>query len=443
MTMLLIRNAEVEGVPGLDVRCRDGRIVELGERLTAGGERVLEAGGGALLPGLHDHHLHFFALAAALRSVRCGPPKVRDAAALEATLRGAPGDGWIRGVGYHESVAGRLDRTRLDDWIADRPVRIQHRSGKIWFLNTEGIRAAGLGPDSNGRLFRRDRWLGTRVDGDIDVDGASRRLASCGVTGFTDATPRNDPAAVADLVAAAPRQRVVAMGNESLSSGHLKIMLDEVELPGIDALRTRMANAHAAGRPVAVHCVTRTELIFTLSTLLEAGALPGDRIEHASVADAAGMDLLVRAGATVVTQPNFVVERGDRYLADVPAGDHGYLYRCQGFLDAGVPLGGGTDAPFGEADPWLAMRAAVTRSTGDGDVLGADEALSPERALALFTTPPEDPGGAPRRVGVGEAADLCVLDRAWSNARELLSRELVAATVKGGEVAHVRDVAPS
>lgn len=432
--MLLIRNAELEGVPGVDVRCRGGRIVEIGSLVAAEGERILEADGGALLPGLHDHHLHFFALAAALRSVRCGPPDVCDAAALAAALGDAPGDGWIRGVGYHESVAGRLDRGKLDALVADRPVRIQHRSGKMWFVNTAAARALGLGPNSNGRLFRRDRWLGTRVDGDVDVAGTTRLLASRGVTGFTDATPHNDPAAARDLVAAAPLQRVIAMGDESLSEGALKIMLDDFELPGIDALRTRMTRAHAAGRPVAVHCVTRTELVFALSTLLEAGTLPGDRIEHASVADAAGMELLAQAGVTVVTQPNFIVERGDRYLADVPASDHAHLYRGQGFLEAGVPLGGGSDAPFGEADPWLAMRAAVTRETHTGSVLGAREALSPERALALFTTPPEDPGGAPRRVRVGEAADLCLLDRPWSAARVALSRDLVAATMLAGKV---------
>lgn len=434
MAMLLIRNAEVDRVAGVDVRCRNGLIVEAGRITPASDEPILEAHGGALLPGLHDHHLHFFATAAALRSVRCGPPQVADAPALEAALRGAPGDSWIRGTGYHESVAGRLDRARLDALVADRPVRIQHRSGKMWFLNTTAIGVLGLPADSNGRLFRRDRWLGTRIDGDVDAAGTTHLLASRGVTGFTDATPHNDPAAVRDLVAAAPLQRVVAMGDESLSEGGLKIMLDDFDLPGIDALRTRMAGAHAAGRPVAVHCVTRTELVFALSTLLEAGSLPEDRIEHASVADAAGMELLARAGVTVVTQPNFIVERGDRYLAEVAASDHAHLYRGHGFLAAGVPLGGGTDAPFGEADPWLAMRAAVTRETHTGRVLGAGEALTPERALALFTTPPDDPGGAPRRVRVGEAADLCLLDRPWSDARVALSRDLVAATVLAGQV---------
>ena len=76
----------------------------------------------------------------------------------------------------------------------------------------------------------------------------------------------------------------------------------------------------------------------------------------------------------------------------------------------------------------------MTRRTADGRVIGPKEALSPERALALFTTPAGEPGGAPRRIAVGEAADLCLLDRGWKEARESLRHEHVAATVLGGEV---------
>ena len=97
-----------------------------------------------------------------------------------------------------------------------------------------------------------------------------------------------------------------------------------------------------------------------------------------------------------------------------------------------MPLGAGTDAPFGDPDPWRAMQAAVDRRTQTGLLLGADERLAPERALALFTSPPEAPGDAPRRIAVGARADLCLLDRPWSKAREPLSSECVAATLRDG-----------
>ena len=437
--MLLIRDAEL-GSDRVDVRCGDGRIVEIATGLAAtGSETIIEGRGGALLPGLHDHHIHLFALAAARGSVKCGPPEVVDREALAAALASAPGSDWIRGVGYHESVAGVLNRHALDSIAPERPLRIQHRSGSLWFLNSAAARLVGLDGTFDGRLFRRDTWLRDHVDTDVDLAAVSRELASYGVTGVTDATPSNDDETAREIAARGVRQRLCAMGGDALSRGNLKIILDEYALPDFDRLRARMADAHARGRPTATHCVTRAELVFALSALIDAGTVPGDRIEHASVTDDATMALVVQAGVTVVTQPNFIAERGERYLADVDAADHRHLYRCRGFLDAGVPLGGGTDAPFGGPDPWAAIRAAVTRRTADGRVIGGQEALSPERALALFTTPAGEPGGASRRVGVGETGDLCLLDCGWEEARASLRAEHVAATILGGEVIFRRE----
>ena len=69
---LLIRRAEVAGRGPVDVRIAGSRIVAIGPALDpASGEPTLDAAGAALIPGLHDHHLHLLALAAAQRSVRC------------------------------------------------------------------------------------------------------------------------------------------------------------------------------------------------------------------------------------------------------------------------------------------------------------------------------------------------------------------------------------
>ena len=432
---LRIVNAEIDGVAPLDIRCRDGRVVEVGPDLAAGDDRVLNARGGAVVPGLNDHHIHLFALAAASRSVRCGPPEVSAAAELRSALAAAPGDGWVRGVGYHESVAGILTRADVDALCKHRPVRIQHRSGKMWFLNTAAERALGIA-SRDGRLFREDQLLRERATPDADIREAveemSRRLLSYGVTGLTDATPTNDRRTADVFRDLDICQRVNLMGDDSLPVGSLKVMLDEVALPDYEALTTRIATAHERGRPTAFHCVTRTELVFALSALRDAGTIPGDRIEHASVTDPSAMALLRDTpSVTVVTQPNFIAERGDQYRADVPVSDHDHLYRCRGFLDAGIPLGGGTDAPFGEADPWAAMRAAVNRQTRRGQVIGANESLEPEQALALFTTPLSSPGGDPRRIAAGESAELCLLHRPWTDVRRTLDRADVRATVSG------------
>ncbi|MFO0689904.1 MAG: amidohydrolase family protein [Myxococcota bacterium] len=462
---MLIRDAEVAG-RRVDLRCSEGRIEALaGGIAPRAGEPVLEAGGGALLPGLHDHHLHLFALAAALRSIDCGPPKVRNAEALARALREAPSEaGWRRGTGYFESVAGPLDRDRLDRLAPGGPVRIQHRSGVAWFLNSAALTALGLDgpPDAaadarpgdgftgverdaagraTGRIFRADAWLRERLGAPTppDLRTVGLRLARVGVTGVTDATPTNDLAQVALLRAAqrsgALPQRLRVMGDASLAAlaseerlvtDARKLLLDEPALPDFDALVAEIEAAHRTGRGCAFHCVTRVELHFALAALEAAGASRADRVEHASVAPPEAIEKAKRLGVRVVTQPNFAFERGDDYLEQVDPRDQAHLYRVKSWLDAGVPLLAGTDAPYGEPDPWQAMRAATSRRTRSGRPLSPEEAIPPEAALALFSS------GA--RIAVGEPADLCLLDRPWHAARQALDAERVAATVCAGSV---------
>ncbi len=464
---MLIRDAEIEG-RRTDLRCRDGRIQEIAPRLPPGpsSEHEIDARGGALLPGLHDHHLHLLALAAALDSVVCGPPAVADRETLRARLQAArpSREGWLRGTGYHESVAGVLDRQALDALRDDVPVRIQHRSGSMWLLNSAAIRALdldrlGRGPEGverdaagapTGRLFRLDGWLRERLPSGSrpSLAAVGAELVRCGVTGVTDATPTTGPEERAWLESAQRSgdlpQHILLMGPLDLTKasrsegtrigiGARKRLLDEPALPDLAELIDWIAAAHARSRPVAFHAVTRTELLFALAALEAAGPLSGDRIEHASVAPAETLSRIRALGLTVVTQPNFVAERGDAYRREVDPLDLPSLYRLRSWLEAGVPLGGGTDAPFGGFDPWRAMRAAVDRQTLAGAVLGPDERITPEAALALFTTGSQRPGGPVRRVAVGRPADLCLLDRPWAEARQDLSRERVRATFIEGE----------
>jgi predicted amidohydrolase YtcJ len=80
------------------------------------------------------------------------------------------------------------------------------------------------------------------------------------------------------------------------------------------------------------------------------------------------------------------------------------------------------------------MQAAVDRRTGSGAVCGPDEALTPEQALALYCGDALDPGGAPRRIAAGAAADLCLLDRPWQAVRGNLSDARVRITWRDGRV---------
>jgi predicted amidohydrolase YtcJ len=341
-------------------------------------------------------------------------------------------------------------------------VRVQHRAGGAWVLNTRGLESVGVDDDPDrtgierddagkptGRLLGLDRWLRERLPPHPPPDLApvGRRLTGYGVTGVTDATPAgslDDLAPLADAVASGTlAQRVMVTGGprlaaeempDGLARGPVKLVIEDYALPSLDTVVRWMRAAHDADRPVAVHCVTRDCLALALDAWEQAGTRPGDRIEHGSVVPPALRAVVAAKGLTIVTQPGFVLERGDRYLASVDPEDLPHLYPCKALIEAGIPVGGSTDAPYGHPDPWRDIGTAIERRTASGAPLGVREAVSPERALALFLTPPEVPGGAPRRVEVGAPADLCLLDGPLSRVLEAPSADHVALTVIGGVV---------
>jgi predicted amidohydrolase YtcJ len=451
-----IPEAALADLPLTDLRLASGRIGECAPGLRpAPGEADMDAAGGTVLPGLHDHHVHLRALAAARASVAAGPPHIRTAAGLAARLRTAdtdlPPGTWLRAVGYHESVAGPLDRWVLDRLVPHRPVRVQHRTGALWMVNSaavarldlDGCELSGVERDQDGRptgrLWRMDRWLADRVPALAgDLAAVSTTAAALGITGFTDATPGMTAADLVSLAEAGVAQRLHCMAPAdagpppgTITLGPVKILLDDATLPPLDDLADRIRAAHAAGRPAAVHCVTRVQLVLTLAALDAAGRLPGDRIEHGAVIPAESLPHL--RGLTVVTQPHFVAERGEQYARDVPPEDLPDLWRLRSLADAGVAVAGGTDAPFGGEDVWHVMRAAVRRPP----LFRPREAVPPARALSLFLGEPAAPG-TQRLVAPGRPADLVLLRAEPREALHSLASDLVAATFAGGTVIYGR-----
>lgn len=431
---LVLRSVEVEGRV-VDVALDRGVISAVGPGLPAG-EDEIDGGGGALLPGLHDHHLHLFAMAAAARSVDMAGDGLAALWAADATL--PPGE-WIRAVGWHESSGWELDRRALDYAVPGRPVRVQHTSGALWVLNTPALEAVGLAGHDTGRLYGCDGLLRDRLgDGSgppaLAEVGAS--LAAVGITGVTDATPYDSMADVDALVSAGLPQRLRVMGSPALdlTGAPAKIVVADHDPPSVEALIASVRAARARRRAVAFHCASRLGLVLALAALDEAGARPGDRIEHGAVIPDDAVPALRRLGVTVVTQPAFVAERGDRYLAEVDDDDRPFLWRCGSLLAAGIPVAASTDAPLGPADPWAAMRAAVSRTTGAGQVLGEAERVSGEMALAMFLSPLEDAGGPARRVEVGAPADVCLLHGPLAEVLSELDASLVRTTLVGGAV---------
>lgn len=473
---VLVRNAEVGGHRGVDVRVAPERIEDVGPKLTRQpGEEVVEAAGGAIIPGLHDHHVHLRAAVAARRSVDTS--QVCDAAAFDRLIAAAaaavtPGR-WVRATGWDEHRAGQLDLRRLDVLTGQVPTRVQHRSGAMWVLNSAALHAVGAercGLDGierdadarpTGRLLRMDAWLADRLasigvgqDGATLAAGLAEFAGSCselGITGFTDATPGRDLTDAEELAelseAGVFPQRLTLMAPAGLrmhcasrvALGPVKLLLDDDTLPSLEALAAEITRAHSDGRGAAVHCVTAEQLVVAVAAFEQTGEPPqatADRIEHAGVVPPGYAERLACLGVAVVTQPGFIWQRGDQYALHVPAPEQVWLYPCASLLRAGVPVAASSDAPFGPTNPWLAIATAISRRTSSESVLGAAERVSPARALRLYMAAPDDVRRT-RTIAPGEPGEVCVLR---APLRTVLSDPLsaeVATTIIGGEAVTV------
>ena len=178
---MLIQRAVLLDGSAADIRV-DDRIVAVSARLTPlPGEQVFDADGGHRNPGsARPPRPSAFGGSrvdvGSGGSGRSAHPR-RSGRVLGAADVGS--DGWIRAVGYHEAVAGPLDRTVLDDVSPPVPVRVQHRSGVLWTLNSAGLAQVGLADHPDGRLRSADRvWSDTLQRNESGLAEVSRRLSA-------------------------------------------------------------------------------------------------------------------------------------------------------------------------------------------------------------------------------------------------------------------------
>jgi predicted amidohydrolase YtcJ len=207
---------------------------------------------------------------------------------------------------------------------------------------------------------------------------------------------------------------------------------------GEDELLARMRAAHAGGLQICVHAIgdaAVTRCVDLYERLLAESPKRDHRhrIEHASLVPPELVARIARLGIAISTQPLFIHSEKTWLQRRLGAERVRHVYPLRALVDAGVLVGGASDAPVESLDVLHAIQCCVTREGFE-----PQQALSPEEALRLFTRDAarlqfeEDEKGT---LAPGKRADLVVTSgNPLAGPPDRIAELRVLRTVTGGRV---------
>lgn len=209
----------------------DGVVLAVGTRseveaFAGPGTEFVDLGGGAMLPGFIETHIHLGMFGQTLLEVNVRPSAVSSIAEIKdavakATTEVNPGE-WITGFGWDESgiEEGRgPTRDDLDEVAPDHPVMLRRTCGHMGVANSAALAASGITEDTadpaGGALVRDDsgRLTGLVQETALDlmaVPATGEAETEAGITLAQDAFLASGITTVHDLAAQSEHIRVLS-----------------------------------------------------------------------------------------------------------------------------------------------------------------------------------------------------------------------------------------
>jgi hypothetical protein len=213
-------------------------------------------------------------------------------------------------------------------------------------------------------------------------------------------------------------------------------------------LKKIILEGHRAGFQWAVHSNGDSEIDALLDAYANAlEQFPRDdhrhRIEHCSIVgkDTKILERIQNLGIIPVFH-EYTYEHGDKY-ADYGEERIAMMHAYRSALDLGIQPAGHSDWPVSSADPLTRIQSMVTRKSSQGVVYGAQQKVTPEEALYVWTMGnaraifEEQERGS---IQAGKLADLVILsgDPTRTPADNIRGIK-VEKTILGGKIAYETD----
>ncbi len=164
-------------------------------------------------------------------------------------------------------------------------------------------------------------------------------------------------------------------------------------------------------------------------------------VDHAETLKQANLERIKKLGGGVAIQ-NRMAFAGEYFIERYGAGVADHAPPVRALLDAGIPVGAGSDATrVSTYNPWISLYWLVTgRSVGGTPLLSAENRLSREEALELYTIGSawfSQEEGVKGRIAPGQYADFALLNKDYFAVAEEEIRGIESVlTVTGGVIVY-------
>lgn len=144
---------------------------------------------------------------------------------------------------------------------------------------------------------------------------------------------------------------------------------------------------------------------------------PSIRVEHAAMPTKQAIQRAAESGIAFVPQPIFLYAEIESYVNNLGIDRSKQTYPLKTMLDAGIKVAISSDAPAtawaDPVNPFVGIKAAVTRMAYDGTNIGQEQRVDVPTAITLYTRAAQEITQIPNigQLAVGYQADFIVLDR--------------------------------
>ena len=156
-----------------------------------------------------------------------------------------------------------------------------------------------------------------------------------------------------------------------------------------DELEEKVREVHDAGYQVCVHANGDATIDMVLTAYEKAQkANPRQdtrhRLEHCTLVNPSLLNRMKALGAVATPFCTYVYYHGEKmqYYGEERVK---WMFAQRSFLDYGVVATGATDYPPGPYEPLLGIQSCVTRTDINGNVWGANQRITVEEALKIYT----------------------------------------------------------